>query len=529
MIDMLPFPRMPSALSTTFLIMGFLALGVILLPDYGMGWDEITRWQSGDAKIAYYELLLAGEEPPSLKGDRYPGLFDMTLSLVHQRIRGDRMIQGHALSLLFAALGLAATAWLGALVFNGRTAFLSTLFLVLYPNFFGHAFINPKDIPFMATFTLGLAAVIDIGRRILEKRPAGWGRFLLAGLCIGLAASSRLPGLVLIGYAAVGWLGATWLASSSTSQWPVRELTATAMRLGIASLAALLLLILFFPRLHSQLFSGVSQVAQALHGSARDIPLLFRGQVMSAGDGPASYAHQFFLISTPLWMLVLLAVGAARFLSVLRRPDGTAFSKRLVLAYFGAAAAFPWLYILLSQPALHNGIRHLLWAVPPLIVLMAYGFESLSENVRLPPRLRLLPPLALAGLIAWQTVQLARLHPYQYVSFNRLAGPTSTLLDRFEGEYWFTSTRHLLEALPAVAAAEGFTPSAQSPVTLRISGPLQAAYPFVPTGFRLVDSFAEADFYLSNTTFRADLFAEGRVVHQVQRGGLTIGIIKRLR
>ena len=38
-------------------------------------------------------------------------------------------------------------------------AFYATLLMAVLPHFYGHAMINPKDIPFMATYTLGLATV----------------------------------------------------------------------------------------------------------------------------------------------------------------------------------------------------------------------------------------------------------------------------------------------------------------------------------------------------------------------------------
>lgn len=510
-------------------ILVFLAVGFVTIADYGMGWDEVTRWKSGDLKIEYYQNLLQGEDLPSMSGDRYPGLFDMTLGIAHRIFGADRMLLGHGMSILFGALGLAATAWLANITLGARAGFLAVLFLVLYPKFYGHAMINPKDVPFMATYTLGLATVLWIARFLMTGSAIPWSKFLLSGLAIGMAGACRVPGLVLLAFATAAWM---FSVNVRNRQWELNLKKTQQVGLGlvVAGLSALGVLLVFFPRLHSQLFLGVANVTQSLHSTAHQIPLLFRGQIMDANDAPRLYAHIFFGISTPIWMLVLLGIGLAVVLiRLLRHPDSL-LSERTLKWLFISFAAFPWLYILITRPALHNGVRHMLWAVPPLIVLMTAGFDWIQEIVRkLSPNLRLLPGIVLGGFIFLQTVHLFLMHPYQYVFFNPLAGERQTIINRYEGEYWFTSTRQLLEALPAVAQEQGLKPSPESPVPVRVSGPLNSAYPFVPAGFVLIDSFNEADFFLSNTTFRTDLLVDGETVYKIERGGIPIGVIKRLK
>ncbi|MEX0329948.1 MAG: glycosyltransferase family 39 protein, partial [Puniceicoccaceae bacterium] len=197
---------------TAVVILLFLVTGLLGVKDYGMGWDEVTRWDSGDLKFLYYEKLLAGEAAEleqRMAGDRYPGLFDLPLAAFNAAFGGNRMLQGHLLSLAFGVLGLVATAWMAFLVFNPRVAFFSTLFLAILPHFYGHAMINPKDIPFMATYTLGLATVLRVSQRLVLHENIRWYRFVLCGLAIGMAGAARVPGLVLLAIA-----GASWLAAS---------------------------------------------------------------------------------------------------------------------------------------------------------------------------------------------------------------------------------------------------------------------------------------------------------------------------
>jgi hypothetical protein len=512
----------------------FFLAGLATLGDYGMGWDEVTRWKSGDLKLEYYGKLFKGQTEvleDRMVHDRYPGLFDLPLAAFNAAFGGDRMLQGHFLSLAFGVLGLGATAWLAYLVFNARVAFFSVLLLAILPHFYGHAMINPKDIPFMATYTLGLALIVRTSQRLVLHGTIKWQRFILCGLAIGLAGASRVPGLVLLAIAA-----GAWTAASLFGGWkhkhpvhPVRTPLFLGHGLLLSGAIAFLVVLLFFPRVHYQLFSSLPDVATTLHSSAAEIPLLFAGQVSDSGDGPFAYAHRFLLVSTPLWMLGLLIAGIAFLVRhLLRGPDGL-MVHYFIQVLFLAMAAFPWAYILLTQPALHNGIRHMLFGIPPLVILMAHAIDRIAEQIEERPRVvQGTTAGLLAGCVFFQVGILIAMHPYQYVSFNLLAGNPATIPNRYEAEYWFTSSRHLLEAMPEVTGKEGLAIGNEAPVRIRIAGPLNAAYPFVPGGFVLVDSVAEADYFISNTTFRTDLLAEGTEVYQIERGGMTIGVIKEL-
>ena len=510
------------------IILLFFATAISTLSDYGMSWDEQVRWRSGDLKLEYYKSVFQGIPnfpTEKLAGDRYPGLYDLPLAVWHSTLGGNRMIQGHILSICFGTLGLISTTLLAGILFGAKTAFWSTLILALLPKFYGHSMINPKDIPFLASYTLGLFMILWITKKSLKDGSLKTFHFLLCGIAIGMAGSTRIPGLVLLPIAVTCWIAAiAWRyflegkpakISKLLPRW-VPGIILTVMISWIVVLA-------FFPRSHFQVFSSLPEVTSSLHSSAREMPLLFNGLVMEAGNGPFAYAHRFFIISTPIWLIALLAVGVGLIINRLIK-DYTDKPTRLLQSLFLGIAAFPWIYILVSQPDLHDGIRHMLFAIPPLIIIMGYALDwivkILDQQVvwtRFAGWLVII--LAFAGLIA----NLVRMHPYQYVSFNALAGERSTIPNRFDTEYWCTSTKHLLEALPTVVQP------VNQEIPIRVSGALDAAQPFVPEGFRLVDSFEEAFYYVSNTNFRIDLIAEGEVVFEIRRGGIPIGVIKRLR
>ena len=519
---------------TGIVLLLFLLAGFLTLDDYGKGWDEVVRWKSGDLKLAYYQNLFSGESHDierHMAGDRYPGLFDLPLALFHATFGGNRMIQGHVLSICFGALGLAATAWLGSTVFNRRTGFFAALLLAILPLFYGHAMINPKDIPFLATYTLGLAALTSLARGIAVNEKLRLRHFLYCGLAIGAAGASRVPGLVLLGFAATIW-PAAWLLPCWFNRQAIeagRKGSFLAGGLVLTVFAAFMTVLLFFPRAQLQLFSGLPDVATELHTSAAKLPLIYGGMLMDAADGPVTYAHGFFILSTPLWMLLLLVAGFGFLIQhMVRGPQGQVENFILRL-FFISAAAFPWTYILVTHPALHDGMRHMLFAIPPLVIVMAVGLDGIFSRAGTGSvAAKRGCVIALAACVLIQIAALRRMHPYQYVSFNALAGERATIPDRYETEYWCTSSRHLLEAMPEVAGFNGSTGRAVDVVRIRFSGALDSARPFVPEGFSLVDTFEEADYYIANAYLRSDLYAEGEVVYRIERGGIPIGVIKKL-
>ncbi len=384
----------------------------------------------------------------------------------------------------------------------------------------------------MATYSLGCASCFYLAGKIAALGRPRLLTFIWCGMAIGIAGATRIPGLIFLGIGPLVWAFTLYMHWRENGEKGIvnRDLIHLLKGIVLSSISSLLVVVIFFPRVQFQLFSSIPNVANRLHTSASEIPLLFNGNVSDAGAGPFAYAHKFFLISTPIWMLVLFVLGCV-LLGRKLYPSKSKDSRNLAnLLSFTGVAAFPWVYILITQPALHNGIRHMLFGIPSLVILMGFGFTELQRYVADQSKLlRVSTTLLFSGFVLFQTVDLILMHPYQYVAFNSLAGDRANIPNRFESEYWFTSSKHLLEDIPNVVQDIGFQTKNNEPVKIRISGPLDAARAFVPPGFILVDDFNQADFYISNTTMRADLLADGQVVYQISRGGIPIGVIKKLR
>ena len=121
---------------------------------------------------------------------------------------------------------------------------------------------------------------------------------------------------------------------------------------------------------------------------------------------------------------------------------------------------------------MYNGVRHFVFVLPPLAVLggltAAWLLRRAAHFGR--PALALLAVI-LAGGVALPAIGMARLHPYEYVSFNHLAGGVAGAQPRFMLDYWGLAFKQAGAALRAQLAERGETPPAGGKWKIAVCGP----------------------------------------------------------
>jgi len=204
----------------SLLIIIYLAVGLLVVTQYGASLDEIPRIQYADRSLAAY--LGRSDNLQDEKGPFY-GMFALVSSKVLVFLfPGWKFIDGwHYMNFLAFVMGIYFFYRLCRRLVDPGPAFAATLLFSTQPLLWGHAFINPKDIPFMAFFlasvTLGLemvdhfqaqavvsntkTSVQDWFAILRQKIASGWKsasarlRVLLIGLALllaGLVLSYRL-------------------------------------------------------------------------------------------------------------------------------------------------------------------------------------------------------------------------------------------------------------------------------------------------------------------------------------------------
>jgi len=161
------------------LLIVILMIGLCTLTNYGESWDELQFFKYADHALASYTTWLTNAQVIITGNtyDNYGPAFVMFTALV---ARGIRVIDPNWLIsdlrhlvyfLTFVAsiyaFYLLARRWMGV-----WASFAATLLFAAQPVFWGHAFISPKDIPFLSAFLISLV----LGLRMADSQPAIDGR-----------------------------------------------------------------------------------------------------------------------------------------------------------------------------------------------------------------------------------------------------------------------------------------------------------------------------------------------------------------
>jgi 4-amino-4-deoxy-L-arabinose transferase-like glycosyltransferase len=406
-----------------WLMLGTLAallpLMVVLSDDFGATWDEPPRQRNGQLIFEYYQGKV-GLDAFQTDGSRfYGGLFDVTAVSLQQVLPVDRYRVRHALNAVFGWLGVVACAALGARFGGPWMAALAALFAVTAPRYFGHSMNNPKDIPFAALAAWSLFAIsgIRLTYPYLSFRLAA-----LAGLAIGLSLSVRPGGVLFLMYAA----GALLFAVIWNRESDVRRLRTTACAFVLLAFVATTVPMPFWPWLQLRPYVGLIDAVRGVSNYGWDGVMLFKGREIRATSLPWNYVAVWLLYTTPPVVLAgaLLSLGRAR--------DGLRAALPALGMWF--AVLFPMAYVIVRGSTLYDGIRQLLFMMPPLFVVAAIGWAWCLSA--LPSGLKAIAAGVLAVGLLEPVVFQVRNHPNQVVYFNRLLGGTGRAVQRFELDYW---------------------------------------------------------------------------------------------
>lgn len=500
-----------------------LALGLAAVAwtfrDYGVTWDEWFQSRYGELALAYFRSGGADTRCNSFEDLYYYGpAFEMLAALAYDAVGAFRAEIRHLLSALAALLTVVATMRYARLFGRPWLPVLAGAALLLWPRFYGHAFLNSKDIPFACGVSWALLAT---ARWLLRGRR--WSDALLVGLATGAALAIRPGGLLPL----LSLILAA-LALDGFGPRPPGHSRAPA-QLGLVVVVAWSVMVLPWPWAHGD---PIGRPLLALEVATRfpaSLPVLFEGTYYSPDALPRHYVPKYLLITTPPAHLLLLLLGAAVALGLVGAPrdaeGGPArlLLVRLALVWFAAPVAAA----VVARPVLYDEVRHFLFLLPAASLLMALGAQHLIDRLR--PRLGARAPLA-ALLLLLPLPALVRLHPYQYTYFNALAGGLATAARSYETDYWLSSYKEGMEWIerqPWRAARRRRLAIAANPVSRWC-----AEYYASP---RLeIKTVAEAqqdpawryDVFLATTRFRMSEYASAPIAHTVGRDGAVFAVVR---
>jgi hypothetical protein len=508
------------------LLVSLLGLVVATFGDYGIAPEEPFQNRYGNRLVRWYLTLGAHQAAADTAAGYEGGVFELVVQAA-QRVSPLGVYETrHLVNALFGLVGVLASGWIGLQLAGPQGALLSMLFLATTPLFYGHAFNDPRNVPFASLFALGSALLL---RLRLDRMPGpGWpvlARLLLAGAVIGLSAAVRVAGLTLLGFAALAWLLCVFedrigRALPNRPLW--RDLGRIALDVAILGSTAWLSMVLFWPYAQLDPFAKPFEAFQALARPRGTDALLYEGALRAPGQLPRFATLRLFLMTLPEVYLLAAAMGLWRIVAVLRHTP-LPWETWTKLRHFGwllTVSLLPLLWTLVV-PVSPGGHRHLLFVVPGLAAL-AGASAAWWLRSPLPLALRGAGLALLIALLGLTARDMAQLHPFEPAYYNRLlAGGVARAASHFETDDRGGAVREAVAWIVRAYPAEG----REAPV--RVSGgpgfPSTARH-LLPPGearrlFELVPPDAEPHLVLAPTATRKDEQTSGRVVHVVERQG----------
>lgn len=520
-----------------------LALGLVavllLHDDFGVTWDEGVHARYGELSLAYFAS--GGDDLRArsyVDMEWYGPTVDMALAAAYAPVPERKWRLRH---LLLGLLGLAAIPALwrfGRLLRDPLVALLAPVVLFTMPRFHGHLFNNSKDVPF-AVATLWFMAVLADA---FSRREMSWRHVLGVGAALGVACSIRPGGFPLL----AGFL----LLAAALAAWRGGR-KRRGVLLGIAAVGWGVM-VLPWPAAHPDPLAHPVAAMVVARQFPNVYPVLFEGAYLASDALPWRYLPTYLFITTPPAVMLLAALGlVAVARRTWRRPRSRASGVGMLLA---AWLLLPLAAVVVLRPAVYDGIRQFLFLLPALALLAGIGAARALRWLRR----RVPAPVAWGGVLLVLLAPLlpaAGLHPYQTSYFNALAGGVDGAAGRYDLDYWVSSYGEALACLREeserrgawpdsllVAGTDFVLPAVRARLPAHVDvGFLADEWPGWPGGRGGVlppvppppgagpSSYRGYDHYLATTRYEADAyFPEAPVVCRVERGGVTLSLVKRL-
>jgi hypothetical protein len=518
---------------------GLFALIALLIAftfrDYGLSWDEPFHIEYGARLLRYYATL--GQDTSAFSYINlylYGGLFDAPVALIVQWLPFDLVDSRHLLIAITGLLGMVGAWRLARFIGGPRAGFFAALLLATMPGWYGHMFVNPKDIPFGTTM---IWATFFMARFLREMPAPRWRTTALFGLLAGMAMGMRIGGVLIFVYLAA--LLGLWFTLSlvwrRTPRPVLHETLAALPRLVVVGVIAYGVMVVVWPWALSAPLQHPWEALTTFSRFPFNTPVLVEGEWIDSTALPIDYLPLMIAVKVPILHLLLL--GSLLLLA----PRGIHSTRSQVLqghvVWLGWATALvalllPIAYVLVSRPVLYNEMRHFLFILPPLAVLAGLGMDRAWRRLAetgLP--LRVAAGSLVAFYFATHLFTMARLHPYEYVDYNRIVGGVHGASHLFELDYWSTSFREVYGAMKEQIRQKEGEAALHRPWRVRFCGAPEASLRYIEKEWRPIwlGVDGEADFEVGSSGLACPPPPDGPLMVEVRREGALLGYARDLR
>lgn len=496
-----------------FVLIVALIIGYFIAPDYGISWDELGIYRYSSQMLSAYSFILHPQDFESTVSDPLLNLYGpahFMLSTIFARIAltfqstWSFFAAYHFFYFVTFLFGVLALYFLSIRWMSEWAAFGVAVLFATQPLFWGNAFVNPKDTPFMTFFI----ASVYFGFRMLDDSSSPtWWKTIIAGVVLGITTSIRSLGPMA---GAIVMVYGLW-------KYPRKTLSIAPFYI----LITLAITYLTWPYLWSAPIAHFMETLQVMSKFPNTGETLFNGNLYPADQLPLLYFPTFIALQLTEPMLVLIVIGVLISFWLFAKSQNKE-PVFLFIVWF----LLPAIYISLSGSTLYDNARQLMFLLPPLFIFAGIGLDKILDHITAPAlRLALMLLMLLPGIYA--NIQL---HPYQYIYFNSLTGGVSGAFRKFDLDYTGTSFKEAQEYLNEIV---------EPGIQIVVVGPRHIARAYAREDLK--DSFIGtqdsinpdgADYYyvlfLTRTNADMNRCMNGKTVYTIERNGGVLAYIKKV-
>lgn len=339
----------------------------------------------------------------------------------------------HVIGGLVGATGI-LIAGLAGLRWGGGLCGLLTLLLMFFtPRFFGHSMNNLKDIPFAVGYVVSLYYII----RLFDHYPYFRVRHLCGAILgIALALGTRSGGLILYPmlfmYAGLFYIQYFGIKEFYKFKKHLKSVEGIFGMMLLVLIFSYALAICLWPFALQKPFTNVLYSLERFTHYSIGLRTIFDGEQMMSNMLPWQYAPKYLCIGMPLVTVIGFA-GYILYLFIRRKE----FS--LVAYFFLFAAIFPVFWVVYKNSNLYGGIRHLLFVMPPMVIVAGRFWEQMMDLSR--KYLKAGWAVLFLVLFSLPVVHAIKNHPNEYVYFNEWVGGMKGAYGNYETDYYFNSLK----------------------------------------------------------------------------------------
>lgn len=523
-----------------------LLIGIFIVADFGESWDEHIHILYGEDTYHTLQSLLKLRPERVLNPlapTRYGPVINLgavMLSVLVTKLQLGSQLSGiHFFYFIVYQIGVLGFYWLARRLLHPWAAVGIMLIFQYQPLFWGHAFMNPKDIPFMSFFILSMVLGIKMVDRLvmefnlsekavsasvggsipnMEVKSRGsvfctLGRFmrmrevLFAGIMVGLCIAIRNLGIF-----------AMFLIITLAV---IRLDRKAYLPMGVYLLAGAVVTYLFWPYLWGAPIRNFLISIKIMSNYPWNHTTLFEGVFYRADQLPWYYAPKIFLIQFTEPLVILLILGVVFFISKKSLWELERFLWGIILAWGGLF----FVYVMVTRPSMYDNARQLFFITPPIFLLAGLGLEGVFRKISN----SIFKGMILLLVLLPGILSIIQLHPFEYIYYNQFVGGVQGANQHYEMDYWFTGFNQVVSYLN--------TEAPENARILVVEGPDHIVKKYVRPDLVVFgdhevmeNQFSDFNFVILGTRWNADqrYFTSAPIVFIVQSDGVPLIIVKEI-